>query len=210
MIRVGLVDDHKVVREGVKYYLRSNPNFQVIFDHSSGKSVIEDLKQSKDIDVLIMDIDMPEISGLQLAQIITIRYPRIKIIVLSMLEEPNKIQNLVKIGVRGYLLKDFERKQLLDAIIKVDEGETYYDPRITQILTKALLPKNTVKQRFKLSKRELEVLEHISKGLSSSEIGEKMHISKRTVETHKQNMFKKASVKTSAALVKIASDNGLI
>ncbi len=198
MIRIGIVDDHPIFLDGITNVLSSKPNFQVLFSVGSAKKVLENLKE-KEIDILITDISMPEINGLELINIIRKEKKNIKIIVMSSFKNAES-----KYNIDAYLLKNTPKEKLFEVIenLHYNNKKYFYSEDID--FEKINFNKNI------LSKREKEIIISICEGFTTMEISEKLFISKNTVETHRKNIFFKLNISTTAQLVTLAIKFGLI
>lgn len=207
LVNTLIVDNHKMLRQGLKKMLSSlkkNLNIQIT-EADSGAQAILKINQN-DFDIVIMDYQMPEISGLETIRRILRFKPRMKIIVLSNYDELAYVESVRDAGAKGYILKDIESEELLKAIITVLSGNIYYSNEIALKLLESN-ENHKPSNRFgsaQLTKRELEILKLIAMELSTEEIAEKLFISKKTVDTHRQNLLHKLKVKNTAGLVKAA------
>lgn len=207
-IRLLLADDHPLIRAGFKSLLGKNKNFEIIGEAENGKELI-DMTAKLMPDIVLADINMPNITGLEaMAQLIK-SYPQIKYIVLTMHEEHEYIMNALKIGVSGFILKNVERSELEKAILTVYKGGRYFSAVVTNMLVDSL-PRNESATLEEISPREKEVLELVAKGKSTKQIADQLNISTRTVESHRINMLKKMKVSNSAELIKKALELKII
>jgi len=198
-----LVDDHRILLEGVRNLIQAP--FEVSATASSGKEAL-DLLKTKEFDVLITDYQMPELTGLELVKAAKAAQPEIKVIVLSMHDDPSVVKELLRSGVLGYILKKDTHKNLTDALHRVIEGKRFLSDEIAEMLI------NTPEEEDKglLTSREIEILKLITKEFSSKQIAEILFISERTVETHRKNILKKTGVTNLVGLVKYAYANKLV
>ncbi|NOU15957.1 MAG: response regulator transcription factor [Bacteroidales bacterium] len=214
-IKVTLVDDHQLVRDGIRALLSGLDDIEVITEASDAKSILEKLKLIKP-DVMIVDISLPEMSGIELTKIITTEYPTIKVIVLSMYTNQEFIFNAIKAGAKGYLPKNITREELLDAIREVYKGNEYFSKDVSNIILKSYLKQVKDPERFdslqdeKLTNRELEILRFVAEGYSNQLVADKLFISVRTVESHKNHIMQKLELTTTVDLVKYALKNKII
>ena len=211
-IKVLIVDDHKLVRDGIKVYLESDPGIRVVGEAGNGDQVMELISQL-DVDLLLLDINMPTLDGVVVAQQVKKHYPEVKILTLTMLSETQYVRQMLQAGAEGYLLKSCSQEELLNAIHKIIEGQTYFGQDIMKSVMEAMTPKTKIKvsrySTVELTKREREVLKLITQEFSNQEIAEKLFISVRTVEVHKRNLIEKTGVKNIVGLVLYAIENGL-
>jgi len=199
-IRLLLADDHALIRAGFKSLLGKNENFDIVGEAEDGKELME---MAADLmpDIVLADINMPKLNGLEAVGQLIKSYPQIKYIILSMHEEHEYIMNALKIGVSGYILKNVERSELEKAILTVHKGGRYFSAVVTNILVDSM-PRNESTILEEISPREKEVLELVAKGRSTKQIADQLNISTRTVESHRINMLKKMKVNNSAELIK--------
>jgi len=209
-IKLLLVDDHLLIREGVKLLLKRHDDIDIVAEAKSGKEVIEYLNaHPNSIDVVLMDINMPGMTGIETTKTITERYNDIKIIALTMHIEEVYIKDMINAGAMGYVLKDSGINELLSAIKLVFSGKKYYSNDVSVTMINSLMNANESKALI-LSERELEVLTYISKGLTNNQTGELLNISGRTVETHRRNILAKLEVKNTAEMIRYAFENKLV
>lgn len=213
IIDVAIVDDHALFREGVGLLLSRIEEVQLIFDVGSGTELLERLK--KDVpDVLLLDLDMPGMNGIDTFKIVHERYPELKVLILTMHKEERMIAYLMELGANGYLLKDTDRGELRKAIVTVYEQGMYYNDRMAQAMLGGLKRKTKqppkLGQEIMLSRREQQVLELIAEGLSNKEIGEKLFISTRTVDGHRTSLLQKFGVHNTARLIMEAVRKGFL
>ncbi len=202
-IKTLLADDHAIVMEGLQAVLSSDEEISVVGTVGDGEQAIQFVKQN-DVDVVILDINMPVMDGISCAKILKKDFPHIKIIILTMYAQKSFVEEIVKIGIDGCLLKNNTGKELIDAVLRVMGGKLYYD-RIGTFTSS----EEEVTQ-YKLSEREIDVVKLMADGLTSGEIADKLFISEHTVKTHRKNILKKLNVHNSSQAVQYASQNKLI
>ncbi len=208
-INVLLVDDHKLIRDGLKSIINTTKNITVVNEFSGGKDAIKFLeKEANSIDVILMDITMPELNGIDATEIIKKLHPKMKIIALTMHSEEAYIIKMIKAGALGYILKDSSKEILIEAIETVAKNEKYYSYEVSMKLITMFLDDDKPNDP-QLSARELEIIKHIAQGCTNKEIAIQIDISDRTVETHRRNIIKKLNVKNTAELVSYSLKNGL-
>jgi len=209
-IRLAIVDDHAVVVDGLKTMLSAFPQLQVELTTQRG-SVLLDAMPSTPVDVILMDIQMPEISGIDLCKQVVRLHPDVKVIAFSSFDDSNYVKQIFRSGAKGYLLKNSDKHTIVKAIETVMEGDEYMDETIKKIiLQESLTGQRRSIFEVPLTKREKEILKLIAEGFSSQEVADKLFISLRTVETHRMNINQKLDVKNTAGLVKEAMKRGLI
>ncbi len=207
-IRVLLVDDHPMVREGLRASLDGEEGISVVGDVSNGQEALNLAAEIKP-DVVMMDISMPVMNGLEAAELFREQLPDIRVLILTMHEDREYILRMMQSGVAGYVLKDVAAEELLLAIQTVHKRGTYFSSGASSILFSQmkLEPEKTTS---KISKREEIVLKLIAEGLCNKDIARNLDLSVRTVETHRQNIKKKLEITTSAGLIRYALDHKLV
>lgn len=214
MIRVLLTDDHALIRDGIRSLLHSEPDITVVGQACEGQMLL-DLLVSTPADVVVLDLNMPGMDGFTTIPLLRERFPEVNILILSMLDHEQYVAQALRAGALGYALKNTDRDELVYAITTVARGLPYLSTTIgLELLRKLQHPgcENGGLQRANagLSKRELEVLQLIAEGLTNAEIADKLFTSKRTIETHRQNIIEKTQAKNTAALIKFAVSNGML
>lgn len=212
-IQIIVVDDHRLVREGIVRILNDHPEFTVISEAENGKQALEKCEIFNP-DVLLLDLDMPVLNGLDAVPLLKKQFPALKIGILTMHEEKLLIEKMIKLGVHGYLYKSSDPAELLEGVSKLAAGKTFYTSAVTENLVKSdTIFQNTSHDQAlllaQLSDREKEILTLIARGMSNTEIGEKLSISHRTVDSHRQNLLRKLQVKNLAGLIRFALTSGL-
>lgn len=215
-IKVLIVDDHQIIRDGLKKYLLSIDEIEFVGQAENGKQALE-LIEKNEVDIVLSDLNMPEMDGLELTENIIANHSHIKVIILTMLDEPHYIKQLMGSGAEGYLFKNSGVEEVKKAILRVNDGDTYLSNEVTESLTQYVIKRKKSKpkpSKFgfdpKLSDRELEVLELIIKEKTNKEIADKLFISVRTVDAHKRNLIEKTGSRNIAGLVMFAITNQLI
>lgn len=213
-IRVMLADDHRLLRSGLKLLIQRNPKYEVIGEASDGKQTLQ-LYEMLQPDILILDLSMPDMGGMECLQEIKGRYPLAKIIILTMYEDEAYIREAMQSGALGYVRKGAVDIELFAALESVQQGNFYLSPNDSQALLHSLLKKdsNAVDERdphILLSPREREVLKRVVYGYSLSEIAEELSISVKTVETYKTRVMEKLQVTKKTGLVEYALRYGLL
>jgi DNA-binding NarL/FixJ family response regulator len=206
MIKIIIADDHAIIRDGLKSMLENNPSFSIVAEAANGAELIELLKHTN-CDVVCTDISMPEMDGIEVTKYVVKNYPKIKVICLSMHEQVDYIKKMQEAGAVGYIFKDSSKEELQIAIETVYNGKKYFNQKLFDILLSA---ENNHKDEVVLSTREKEVLKLIAEEFTNAEIAEKLFISVRTVDTHRQNLLQKLDVKNTAGLVKYAIKSALL
>lgn len=211
-IRILLADDHSIILDGIRAMLESNTSIEIIGEAKNGAEVIE-IASKLNPDVIIMDISMPVLSGIEATKEIKKINNKIKIIILTQHENNEYIVQLFKVGADGYLLKNSKKTELLEAIKSVMINERYVGKNASKLLINNYSQssdKSNDDKKVTLTNREVEIIKMIAEDLSNQEIGEKLKISTRTVETHRRNIMQKLNLKSAVALVRYALQNNLI
>lgn len=209
-IKIMIADDHSIIREGLKNLLELDGDIQVIAEAVDGKDCLEKLDIVKP-DVLLLDINMPRMNGLDVLINLKERRIKVKVLVLTVHNEIEYLMKAVDIGINGYVLKDSESAELKKAIFTIVDGETYIQPSLIPALNAKRIEKNEDQKKIEnLTKRELEVLKLLAVGMYNKEIAEKLNISERTVKNHVSNIFKKLEVTDRTQAAVFAIRNNLI
>lgn len=209
-IKLLIADDHTMFLQGIISLLEQETNITVIDRAANGIEALEIIK-NKVIDFVILDISMPEMDGIELSKIIKKQYPHIKILIVSTHSNVMIVSRLIRIGVNGYLSKNAEKKELLNAIDTIALGENYFAEELKEkYFNNNLKIKKQVSNLTELSSREKEILILIVQEYNTAEIAEKTFISLNTVNTHRRNLLSKLNAKNTAGLVKYAVENGLV
>lgn len=210
MIKVLVADDHQMFIDGIVALINNEKEINVVAEALDGSGVIDCLKENS-VDIVLLDINMPGLNGIETLSIVKERFPSVRVIILTMHNKQEYIKDLMHKGAEGYILKNTGKKELLEAIKTVYAGRTYFSKEVTETIMKGLTKsslQNTVD--IQLTAREKEILILIVQELSSKEIAEKLFISTNTVETHRKNLMAKLDAKNLAGLVKYAIQSGLI
>ncbi|MEQ9465985.1 MAG: response regulator transcription factor [Ekhidna sp.] len=203
-VKILIADDHQIVIDGLKLVLSSREDFEVVGEAGNGLEVLDFLNH-RHVDVVVLDINMPEMDGIKCAKKIKSTHPKIKVIILTMYAQKSFVEEIIKIGIDGCLLKNNTGKELSDAIARVHSGKSYYD----QIQHFNKDDANDHKE-LSLSEREIEIIRKLGDGLTSSQISETLFISEHTVKTHRKNILRKLSLHSSSELIQYALNNGII
>lgn len=212
MIKVIIADDHHLFIEGVRSLINSMDTIELIGELSNGQELVDTLAHTP-CDVILMDINMPVLDGIEATKIIKKTYPNIKVLMLTMFSSKDYIEKLLKAGADGYLLKNTDAKELKLAIETLVNGESYFSKEVTARIMEGLQKKKQGEQfnhLIELTEREIDVLKLIVQEFTTAEIAEKLFISTHTVETHRKNLISKLNVRNIAGLVKYAMQNGLV
>ncbi|MFQ5737573.1 MAG: response regulator [Acidobacteriota bacterium] len=211
-IRILIADDHAIFRSGLKAFLEKENDLQVVAEAGNGFDTIK-IVAAQQIDVLLLDLSMPGLSGSKVAETVVREHPHLAVVVLTMHEDDYYLKELFKIGVRAFVLKKSTGSNLLEAIRTAYRGKEYVDPSLAGRVIASFVgssPKGGTGRLDLLTPREKEVCRYLGLGHTNSEIAEKLFISGRTVETHRTNITSKLNLKTRAELVRFAIDSGLL
>lgn len=216
MINVVLAEDHNVVRNGIKSLLENEQDLQVVAEATNGSEVLDLLEKGINTDIILTDINMPKMTGIEMTALVNEKFPNVKVIILSMLDHEKYIIEAFKAGASGFILKNVTKDELVFALKHVRlNNEKYICSELALRLLDKLINKPDVAvpdelSDLDLSKREVEVLVLIAEGYTNQEIADKLFTSKRTIEGHRQNLIDKTNSRNTAALIRYAILSGLI
>ncbi|KAA3661055.1 MAG: DNA-binding response regulator [Chloroflexi bacterium] len=213
-IRILLADDHAVLRAGLKLLLGEQPDMQVVGEAVDGTAVIPLTEVTKP-DLILLDLTMPRLGGLEVLPLIQQKVPHVKVLILTMHDDEGYLRQALKMGVSGYVLKKAADVELLSAIRAVMRGDMYVHPTMTKVLLENVLPMSDLQSAdddlwTTLSEREQEVLQLVALGYTSREVAEKLNLSVKTVETYRSRGMEKLELRSRAALVRFALTKGLM
>jgi two-component system response regulator DegU len=211
-IRLAIADDQLLFRRGLLSLLKDYEELEVIIEACNGKDLLEQLK-GKSVDLVITDLEMPIMDGIEATENIKKKYPDTKILALTMHNEDSFVVHLIEKGVNGFLLKDYDIELIVDAIHSVMETGYYLNDRVSKAMVKALVRAKQIIPTFnnaQLTKRELELIELLSKEFTTKEIADKLFVSKRTVEGHRERAMQKVGAKNVVGLIMYAVKHNLI
>ena len=205
-MKILLVDDHRILLDGLKFLIENQPGVEEVATANTVEEALVKVRSATP-DLIISDISIPEIGGIAFAKKVKSLFPQVKLIFLSMHEEPYRVKEALSTGAEGYVLKKAAHEELLKAVKEVVGGGMYFSVEIQRILIQRMrFPED---ERI-LTDREKEILTLIFDEFSNKEIGEKLHISERTVETHRKNIYQKTKTNTLVGLLKFALENNLV
>jgi two-component system response regulator NreC len=210
-IKVAIVDDHKLVTDCIGLFLESANNIAVSGVGHSGKEAIA-LVEKNEPDVLLLDISMPEMTGIETTAVLKKNHPNIKVLILSMHTDYDNISDAIDAGADGYVPKDVASEELVEAITTLYGGKNYFHTKVSDEIVRnySNKKKSTTNPFPELTRRELEVLQLFAEGLNNSEIADKLFLSVRTIESHKNHILQKTNMKNSVELIKFAIKNKII
>jgi len=214
-IKVVIADDHQIFIEGIRALVKDSDKVTLVGEASNGEQLLNLLK-TKDVDVVLMDVSMPTVNGIEATQKIKAGFPNVKVLGLTMVEDAKQISEMMKSGASGYLLKTTGKLELVDAILKVHAGERYLSNEVSLKLIDRMInhsePTTDSKSERNpsITKREQEIIKLIADELTNEEIARRLNNSPMTIITHRKNLLRKLNVKNTAGLVKYAVQHGLI
>jgi two-component system nitrate/nitrite response regulator NarL len=210
-ITIYLVDDHQIMLDGVKSLLDGYSEFKIVGESTRSSQALMDINKLSP-QVVITDIHMPEMNGVEFTSKLHAMYPEIKVVALSMSDDETMITSMLDAGVSGYIIKNTGKEELRTALLKIFNNEVYLSPEIATILTKAISRqrKMDLEPEAKLTQREIEIVKLIALEYSNEKIAEKLFISERTVETHRKNIFRKTKTKGVVGLVRWAVEHNIV
>jgi two-component system, NarL family, nitrate/nitrite response regulator NarL len=211
-IKIIIADDHKMMIDGLLSMLSDEKNMEIIGVANNGEEVLKIL-ETKNADLVLTDINMPLMNGIELTKALKQKYSSIKILALSMFGDIEHIQEMLNAGISGYVLKNTGNKELVDAINSIANGGTYYDNDVAAEMMRSLTQNNLKKvaiEKVNLTEREIEIIKLIAKEMNNAAIGDALFISERTVESHRKNIYRKTNTTNIVGLLKFAFANGFV
>ncbi len=213
-IRILLADDHTLIRSGIATLLQTYKDFEIVGEAQDGEEAVEKTKDLEP-DVVVMDLSMPKLSGIEATKIITKKYPEVRVLVLTMHENEEYVYQILKSGAGGYVLKSAGKEELSAAIRAVAKGEKFFSPRVSEIMAESYVRRmeggeaSSKAGDIPLTRREKEILGLVAKGLTNQQIADHLCISPRTVDTHRTNIMQKLNIHDLANLVRYAIEHGI-
>jgi two-component system, NarL family, response regulator NreC len=210
-IKIIIADDHRITREGIRSMLERESDMKVLGEADDGRAAVR-MARELGPDIILMDVCMPDMNGIVATSVILAEFPKMKVLALSMLDDRRFVYNMLRAGASGYLVKDCSFRELGQAIRMVIADKTYLSPGITDVIVKDYVRPSTDSDSLyssNLTTRESEVLQLVAEGYSSSQIAKSLHVSVKTVETHRQKLSEKLNTKGIAGLTKYAVREGL-
>jgi len=204
-----VADDHQLITDGISKILQEEKSIAAVYTASNGRDAVDMLNRYT-IDCVLMDLNMPILSGYDATKIIKQQKPEVKVIVVSMLSDASVIAKLLKAGADAFIIKNTGTEELLRAITKVMNGEKYISQELSFNLYQNFGRRNTTDKQDHLTPRELEIIKYIGEGMTNGEIASKLFLSPATVDTHRKNVLAKLELKNTAALIKYAAENNLL
>ena len=207
-IRVLLVDDHPIVREGIRALLSESEQMNIVGDAADGEESVRKVEELSP-DIVVMDIGLPKMNGLEATRVILEEHPSTRIIVLTIYDNKEYALQALRSGARGYLIKNAPSEELIDAIETVHMGGLFFPEEVSQMVVQQLADQSETEERPELTRRESQVLALIAEGLSNRDIASRLSVSVRTVETHREHVMRKLDIHSVAGLTKYAINQGL-
>jgi two-component system nitrate/nitrite response regulator NarL len=210
-IRVAVIDDHTIVRAGLRMVLEADPDFEIVGEADTAAAALELVRRERP-DVALIDINLPDESGLRVAGELRTTEPSVRVLILSVHDDPEIVRESVRLGAHGYVRKDTTPADLRAAIRAVHNGDAYFSPSVARALAEALREQagTTAEGLERLTEREKDVLSRVARGLSNKEIAAELGISVRTVESHRDSLMRKTGLRNVAALTRFALESGLL
>tara|TARA_B100001245_G_C22728297_1_gene353665 strand:+ start:20 stop:667 length:648 start_codon:yes stop_codon:yes gene_type:complete len=211
-ITIMLVDDHPMIRDAMSLYFGKTNEIEILAEANNGKEALDLLKEQQ-FDLVITDIAMPEMNGVEFLTALQEQNIQQDVLVISMINEVSQVKKMISLGAKGYVLKNSPKEEILQAIKAIRSGETYYSKEVYEIIMGQLTgrkPKQRLTVEIPLSRREKEIVKLVMEELTNQEIAEKLFISVRTVEAHKRNILEKTGCKTVAGLAIYAIERGIV
>lgn len=213
-IKIFIVDDHSMIREGIKSCLAEEKDMSVVGEAESGEDALKAIGPDLP-DLIIMDINMSGMNGIETTTQLLEKYPDLKILGLTMFEDSSHIMSMMKAGAKGYILKDSALEEIIEAIRTICSGETYFSKEVSSVLMQSFMKSKEEEKlqqeaNVELTPREVEIIKLIADEFTNQEIAERLFISQRTVDTHRRNLIQKLNAKNTAGLVRYAIKHKLI
>jgi len=214
-VRIIIADDHQIFIEGIKALIKDADTVSLVGEAVNGEQLLN-LLETKEVDLVLMDVYMPKMGGIEATQKIVTSYPNVKVLGLTMMEDAKHISEMMKAGASGYLLKTTGKSELIDAISRVQRGERYLSKEVSMKLIDRMLNNNnqisepSSDRTPSITKREHEIIKLIAQEMTNEEIARQLNNSPMTIITHRKNLLRKLNVKNTAGLVKYAVQHGLI
>jgi len=201
-----IVDDHQLVIDGIRSLLHQEEKYDIVGSSNDPRAVLGCLQELK-VDILLTDINMPEMTGVELTRLVKTQFPHIRVLALSMFGEKEVIREMIDAGISGYILKNTGKQELLEALEKLSAGNNFFGEEVTRELLKTL---RIADDTLRLTNREVEIIRLIEKEYSNRKIAGLLFISERTVETHRKNIFRKTGTQSLVGLLKYAYEHKIL
>ena len=209
-LKIFIVDDHQILIDGIESMLKGIAEFEVVGKSLDGNLALQFLSENH-VDVLLTDLYMPKMTGIELTQKVKKIFPTVKVLALSVSYDVSIVHDLIDAGISGFLIKTIGRDELIEAINQIAQGNIYFSREVSNEILRSLSNRNDVEEEnYHLTDREIEIVKLIAQEFSNGEIANKLCISERTVETHRKNIYRKTNTKTIVGLIKYAVERKLI
>ena len=209
-LKIFIVDDHQILIDGIESMLKGIAEFEVVGKSLDGNLALQFLSENH-VDVLLTDLYMPKMTGIELTQKVKKIFPTVKVLALSVSYDVSIVHDLIDAGISGFLIKTIGRDELIEAINQIAKGNIYFSREVSNEILRSLSNRNDVEEEnYHLTDREIEIVKLIAQEFSNGEIANKLCISERTVETHRKNIYRKTNTKTIVGLIKYAVERKLI
>ncbi|WP_394990386.1 response regulator [Emticicia sp.] len=209
-LKIFIVDDHQILIDGIESMLKGIAEFEVVGKSLDGNLALNFLSENQ-VDVLLTDLYMPKMTGIELTHKVKKRFPKVKVLALSVSYDVSIVHDLMDAGISGFIIKTIGRDELIEAIHEIAKGNIYFSREVSNEILRSLSNRTDVEEEnYHLTDRELEIVKLIAQEFSNSEIANKLCISERTVETHRKNIYRKTNTKTIVGLIKYAVERRLI
>ena len=211
-IKLLIADDHQMIIDGLKLLVEGQEDLEVVAEATNGEQVVQEARMAQELDVIVLDINMPKLDGIEVTKVLKAENPEINILVVTMYNRKEFVRNLVEVGVDGYILKNSGKTELLNAIRAVAQGEPYFGKEITRTIMKSYQKDKVFDSPMDidLTEREKEIIRLLGEGLNTVEIGEKLFLSAHTVKTHRKNILGKLGVKNTVGAIRFGIQTGII
>ncbi len=211
-IKILIADDHQIILDGLRLLLNQEEGIKVIAEVTDGEQVINEARKAQELDVILLDINMPKLDGIEVTRLLKTEFPEISILIMTMYNRKEFIRSLIEVGVDGYILKNSGKKELLSALQALSKGEPYFGKEITRTIMKSYQKSRVFDNpmEIELTSREKEIIQLIGDGLNTAEIGEKLFLSTHTINTHRKNILSKLNVKNSVGVIRFGIQTGII
>lgn len=209
-LKILIVDDHQILIDGIEAMLQDVDAFEVVGKLLDGKVALSYLAHNP-VDILLTDLYMPKMTGIELTQKVKKDFPEVKVLALSVSYDVSIVHDLMDAGISGFILKTIGRGELIEAINEVSRGNVYFSREVSNEILRSLANRNdSEEETYRLTDREIEILKLIAQEFSNADIAKQLYISERTVETHRKNIYRKTNTKTIVGLIKYAVERKLI
>ena len=209
-LKIFIVDDHQILIDGIESMLKGVAEFEVVGKTLDGNLALDFLSQNH-VDILLTDLYMPKMTGMELTRRVKKQFPEVKVLALSVSYDVSIVHDLMDAGISGFIIKTIGRDELIEAIQQIAKGNVYFSREVSNEILRSLSTRNDAEEEnYRLTEREIEIVKHLAQEYSNSEMAKKLCISERTVETHRKNIYRKTNTKTVLGLIKYATERKLI